>query len=400
MGNGIFWTTSASTSRSAGTRTASVTTGSFPRSWPGPGSNTTSSAVALRKTRVAFTWKGKDGSELLSYVPQGWYNVSLKNGVADVVLDAAKISPLKDFMILYGAGDHGGGPRDEDLQAIRKYGKDRSHPRFEFVTPGSLFPDPRAPEKRSPVFAKELNFAFPACYTTQAETKKNNRAGGNLLLTAEKFSALAAASGYRDYYPERDIDEAWKIVLRNQFHDILDGSSIGPVYDETRAFYREAFERGRRALDFSLETIANQIDTRGEGFPMAVFNPLFWSRTEPVFCDVPGSLGDKPFKLIDPGSTDVPYQIVSAAGVSARPGRRIVFVAEDVPSFGYKLYRLVPADQAPEFASTVSAALNSLENEYFRIGIDPKTGWLISLKDKTGVRELLRSPGIPSSHRR
>jgi len=56
----------------------------------------------------------------------------------------------------------------------------------------------------------------------------------SLLTTAEKFSALAVASGVPRYYPERDLDEAWKIVLRNQFHDILDGSSIGPVYDEVR----------------------------------------------------------------------------------------------------------------------------------------------------------------------
>ena len=329
---------------------------------------------------VAFTWKGKDGSELLSYVPQGWYNVSLKNGVADVVRDAAKISPLKDFMILYGAGDHGGGPRDEDLRAIRTFGKDKSHPRFEFTTPEAYFKMLEERKSALPVFAKELNFTFPACYTTQAETKKNNRTGENLLLTAEKFSALAAASGYRDYYPERDIDEAWKIVLRNQFHDILDGSSIGPVYDEARSFYREAFERGRRALDFSLETIANQIDTRGEGSPVAVFNPLFWSRTEPVFCDIPGSFGDRPFRLIDPGNADVPYQIVSAAGGPARAARRIVFIAEDVPSFGYKLFRLVPADKTPEFAAAVSAGPASLENEYFRIGLDPKTGWIVSLE--------------------
>ena len=343
---------------------------------------------------VAFTWKGKDGSELLCYVPQGWYNVSLKNGVAGVVRDAAKISPLKDFMILYGAGDHGGGPRDEDLQAIRTFRKDRNHPRFEFVTPEAYFQMLERQKNALPVFAKELNFTFPACYTTQAETKKNNRTGENLLVTAEKFSALAAASGFRDYYPERDLDEAWKIVLRNQFHDILDGSSIGPVYDEARGFYREAFERGRRALDFSLEAIANGIDTRGEGLPLVVFNPLFWERTEPVLCDLPVSSGNRAFRILDASGSEVPFQVVVPAGAAGRAQRRIVFIAEGVPSFGYKTFRIVPAETMPEFASSVSSGPASLENEFFRIGLDPKTGWIVSLKDKAAVRELLRSPGF------
>ena len=246
---------------------------------------------------VAFVWEGKDGSKLLAYVPQGWYNVSLKDGARDIVLDAAKISPLKDLMILYGEGDHGGGPRDSDLRAIETYKNDKSHPRLEFVTPENYFKILERQKADLPSFARELNFTFPACYTTQAETKKNNRKAEALLVTAEKFSALAVASGFRDYYPERDIDEAWKIVLRNQFHDILDGSSIGPVYDEVRGFYKAAMDRGQRALDFSLETITNGIDTRGDGLPLVVYNPLAWDRTEPVVCDVPRSGKTGAFRL-------------------------------------------------------------------------------------------------------
>ena len=113
-----------------------------------------------------------------------------------------------------------------------------------------------------PLVAHELNYTFPACYTTQAETKKNNRQMESLLTTAEKFSALAVTSGYRDYYPERDLDEAWKVVLRNQFHDILDGSSIGPVYEEVRRFYQEARGRGQRALDFSREVLSGRSPRR------------------------------------------------------------------------------------------------------------------------------------------
>ncbi|HMA54999.1 MAG TPA: hypothetical protein VKT17_11075, partial [Acidobacteriota bacterium] len=234
-----------------------------------------------------FWWEGLDGSRVLGYVPAGWYNVSLQDGTRKILETARKNTAIKDFMILYGAGDHGGGPRDVDLAAIKKFKEDPNEPRLVFDLPEPYLKGIAAANGDSlPVVKRELNFTFPACYTTQTATKKNNRQLESLLVTAEKFSAIAATSGYRDYYPERDIDEAWKIVLRNQFHDILDGSSIGPVYDEVGGFYRQARMRGERALDFSLETISNAIDTRGEGFPVVVYNPLFWERTEPALADV------------------------------------------------------------------------------------------------------------------
>jgi alpha-mannosidase len=340
---------------------------------------------------VAFTWKGKDGSTVLSYVPPGWYDVGLKNGVKEIVTGAARISPLKDFMILYGEGDHGGGPRDADLKAIEQLKGDSTQPRLKFVTPPDYFAILDKEKSSLPVFDGELNFAFPGCYTTQVETKVDNRRGESLLLSAEKFSALATAGSYRDYYPERDLDEAWKIVLRNQFHDILGGSSIGPVYDDVRGFYEQAFARGRRALDFSLAAITNGIDTLGPGLPLIVYNGLAWPVSGPVACDIARIGLDGPFKLLDDKGAEVPYQIVPPAGASPGPSLRLLFVAEDVPSLGYALYRVVPGDHA-EFDSALSAGPDFLENEFFRISLDPRTGWITSLKDKPRNREILGGP--------
>jgi alpha-mannosidase len=337
-----------------------------------------------------FRWQGKDGSSVLAYVPPGWYLVSLQNGVRDVVLEAAKSSPLRDFLLLYGAGDHGGGPRDSDLDAIRKFRKDKTQPRPVFAVPERYFRNLEAARLDIPTVDRELNFTFPACYTTQAETKKGNRTGEHLLVSAEKFSALAASLGFRDYYPERDLDEAWKIVLRNQFHDILDGSSIGPVYDDVRREYAEAFARGRRALDFSLETIGNAVDTRGDGLPVLVANPLAWERTEPATCEVPI---EGAFRIVDGRGADIPYQIVPEAAASRSRTRRALFIAEAVPSLGYKLYRIVPADAEPSFVPAVKAGSQGLENEFFRIALDPRTGWMTSLFDKANGREAFQRPG-------
>ncbi len=339
---------------------------------------------------VLFQWQGMDGSKVLAYVPPGWYLANLKNGTGDVIFEAAKVSPLTDYMLLYGEGDHGGGPRDTDVQAITKFKRDKNQPRMKFVAPADYFRLVEGLKLEIPIFTNELNFTFPACYTTQVLTKKNNRKSESLLLSAEKFSALATTGGYRDYYPERDLDEAWKIILRNQFHDILDGSSIGPVHDEVHGFYQQALDRGRRALDFSLEAISNSIDTRGEGLPLVVYNPLFWERTEPVVADFYLMKKFNAVRLLDGQGAEVPYQVVMKDETGQQNHFRIVFVAERVPSFGYKLYRIAGVNMAPEFKSPVSAAADSLENEFFKVRLNPVTGWLESIFDKVQNREILK----------
>ncbi len=85
-----------------------------------------------------FWWEGKDGSKVLSYVPQGWYHFNLKNGLSDIFRGGRK-TPAMDFMVLYGEGDHGGGPRDGDVEAFKRFRKDKSQPKMEFAVPGVYF---------------------------------------------------------------------------------------------------------------------------------------------------------------------------------------------------------------------------------------------------------------------
>lgn len=341
----------------------------------------------------AFRWEAKDGSALLAFVPPGWYLLNLKDGLNEVLAEVAGQTPLKDFLILYGEGDHGGGPRDTDLDAIRRYEKDKDQPRLVFSTPEAFFAKVEAAKRDLPVVRGELNFTFPACYTTQTETKKSNRKAEALLLTAEKFSALASGGGWRDYYPERDLDEAWKIVLRNQFHDILDGSSIGPVYEEAGLAYREAFERGRRALDFSLETLTNAVDTRGPGTPVIVYNPLPWTRTDPVTAEASVVGSPAGLKLTDPRGGDVPVQVLERRERGSTTRFRCLFLAREVPSFGYRLYRAEGTDAPSAANAALTADAAGLENEFLRVAIDPKTGDLRSVFDKPLGREILAGPG-------
>ena len=344
-----------------------------------------------------FWWEGIDGSKILDYVPSAGpafgYLTDLSQGLRNPLMEVSKYTPARDFLILYGVGDHGGGPRDSDVQAYEKYRLDPSHPQMKYADPESYFKQIETSGISLPSIKGELNFTFPACYTTQARTKKNNRRGESLLLTAEKFSTLAASSGYRDYYPERDMDEAWKIVMRNQFHDIICGSCIGPAYDEAEKFYREAFRRGERALDFSLESIMDRIDTSGEGIPVIVFNPLFWERTDPIVVDVLMPAEAKNLMVLNPQGTEIPFQVVQTAAEKEQTRYRLLFMAEKVPSFGYSLYRVKESKKGGKFTTPLHVSRNRMENEFFRVTIDPFTGWMKSIVDKRSGREILAGAG-------
>ncbi len=341
-----------------------------------------------------FRWQGKDGSRVFAYIPQGWYNVGLQNGLTDIFKEAAAQTPVKEFMILYGAGDHGGGPRESDIAALAKFRMDPSQPKMVFGSPVSFLKKVQASGVDFPLVDRELNFTFPACYTTQVEEKKWNRASESLLLQAERFSALAVAGGWRDYYPARDLDEAWKIVLRNQFHDILDGSAIGPAYEEAVRYYKEAAARGNRALDFSLETLSGAVDTRGDGIPVVVFNPLFWNRTEAVTAEAALPGAPVAVGLLDPTGAPVPVQILERTAGDMQTRFRFLFVAKDVPSFGYRVYRAVASAKTDQTARTgLAATPTSVENEFFKVDVDKSAGWIRSLYDKRSKKEVFSGPG-------
>jgi len=252
-------------------------------------------------------------------------------------------------------------------------------------------------KKDFPVYSKELNPVFPGCYTTQVEMKRHNRQAEQLLLNGEKMSELAVFFNYRDYYPVRDFSEAWKLVLLNQAHDLAAGSGIGPIYADAALQYKEVFQRGYRALNFSLENLGLQLDTEGDGVPLVVYNPQSFDRTDLVTAEI--SAFTLPTKLVAVHDSEtVPVQILKVPGKDgARETATVAFVAHNVPQMGLKLYRLVAETGHPP-AEPSSLRVGSkprpyVENEFLRVEIDPETGNIARLFDKANNREAFQGQG-------
>jgi len=343
-------------------------------------------------------WQGLDGSRVLGYTTPGEYTQPMDHEHTTVLgMKNADRAGVKNIMVLYGMGDHGGGPNPEDVAGIAKLNASPDDVRVR-TTNVADYIDILLTEKRDfPVVAGEMQNVFPGCYTTQVEMKRHNRQAEQLLLDAEKMSELAVFFDYRDYYPNRDITEAWKIALLDQAHDLAAGSGIGPIYADAAKQYQEVFERAHRALNFSLQNLGLQVDTRGEGIPVAVYNPQSWDRTDLVITEV-SAFSLPPRMVAVHGKEAVAVQVLKpATKVGARETATVAFVAQKVPQMGLKLYRLVPEtgiSKSP--ASSVQVGTRPrwyLENEFFRVELNPETGYIARLYDKANKREAFRGEG-------
>ena len=183
-----------------------------------------------------FVWQGVDGSEVLAhYPPADNYNSDVS---VDEVLFARREFKNHDSsgtsLLVYGFGDGGGGPTRAMLERLRRMRDLEGLPRVRSATSDEFFSALEAEDAERPVVVGELYFEYHrGVYTSQAFVKRGNRVCEQLLHDAEFLGAA------RGDYPRAELDRLWKLLLLQQFHDILPGSSIGLVYDDARRDFAE-----------------------------------------------------------------------------------------------------------------------------------------------------------------
>jgi alpha-mannosidase len=203
-----------------------------------------------------FHWQGIDGSTVLVHMPpEGDYN---SRGAADGLLKGLARYPEKNLetaLLVYGAGDGGGGPGEIHLELLEREQNLRGLPRVEYSTAGDFF---RKLEKLDIPYthAGELYLeTHQGTYTTQARIKHYNRLIERKLHNAE---ALAAITGEDS---RAALAQHWREVLLNQFHDILPGSSIERVNREAV----ETYQRIEKALDSYIGELAARLPQTAGG---------------------------------------------------------------------------------------------------------------------------------------
>ncbi|WP_457101966.1 alpha-mannosidase [Microbacterium sp. P5_E9] len=194
-----------------------------------------------------FLWEGIDGTRLFTHFPPADTYVGEVSG-ADLGRAQRTFHDHRDAsvsLLPFGFGDGGGGPTREMMAAVRRTASLEGSPTVEIDTPERFFQRAEAELTQPPVWSGELYLELHrASYTTQHYTKQGNRRNEHWLRELELWAATAAVRTGADY-PYDDLERIWQLVLLQQFHDILPGTSIAWVHREV--------EENNRGLERELQ---------------------------------------------------------------------------------------------------------------------------------------------------
>ena len=218
-----------------------------------------------------FRWTAADGSQVLAYrIPHEY--CAPRDDLGDHVERSLATLPdeLGEAAVFYGVGNHGGGPTRANLRSIDEL-RERDGLTLELSSLRRFFD--AVEHEDLPAWRGDLQYHAPGCYTTHSGIKRWNRRAENLLQRAEKWSVVADALGAQSY-PLRDLSDAWQLLLFNQFHDTLAGTSIEPAYEDARDQIGHATSLAALAFNRAVQSIARQIAIPYEEgtFPLVVFN--------------------------------------------------------------------------------------------------------------------------------
>jgi len=207
-----------------------------------------------------FFWRAPDGSRVLVNLETTWYLKATGPENATALLEFARKTGLREWMNVYGVGDHGGGPTRRDLLRVREMDGWPVFPRFRFSTTREFYAAVERSADRLPVVERELNFEFTGCYTSQSQIKRQNRLGESRAQDAEAAAVLALRMVGRPY-PSDLLREAWTNVLFGQFHDILPGSGVRATREYQSGLFQQTAAVAGTVQTASLRAIAAAVDT-------------------------------------------------------------------------------------------------------------------------------------------
>jgi alpha-mannosidase len=358
-----------------------------------------------RMPHDTFRWRGLDGTDVLAFFitaivdahAEPEYNdpdhplrlIATYNGHLTPPEVASAWTQYRDkalsdtVLYPFGWGDGGGGPTAEMLEVAERLA---AYPGLPALRQGAVGPFLRQLHDRlmadplAPVWDGEMYLEYHrGVYTSQAGVKAGNRRGEHALHDAELWTALAVLQGAAASQWKAQLDEAWKLLLLNQFHDILPGSSIAEVYVDQAAQHARVQELAATVRQEAQAIIADRIARSEDN--LVVFSGLPWAREDIV---VERALLQDQAPI---GDNDQP---LPAQQITDLRGRDMTIIGgATMPALGYSVLRLGPLAAAAPTSLAVSE--RSLENSFFRIELDG-AGQMARLLDKRFQREVL-APG-------
>lgn len=340
-----------------------------------------------RMPHDTFNWRGIDGSEVLTHfitTPEPWsqpgswfytYNGRLTpksvKGVWDAYTDKNITS---DLLVSYGFGDGGGGVNREMLEYRRRLDKMPGLPNVKTGKAADYFKCLREKVENTNEYVHtwdgELYLEYHrGTYTSQAYTKMMNRRLELLYRETEWLGAMNSLNiGDWNSYPQTDLTKGWKTILRHQFHDIIPGSSITEVYEDTKVEYKEAKKLALEAQ----ENFKNSLIKEDEN-SWTVINNANWNRCETVEIktELEGNFYDNKGNKLE----------------SQRKNGKYTVKVNNVEGTGFKTIKLKVED-IQEGNESFEYSENKIDTPYYELKWN-EFGQLTSIFDKENNREVL-----------
>lgn len=328
-----------------------------------------------------FYWEGIDGTRILSYLNHGVNEYTHPKEIDTHWKSFRQKDVHPEQMLLYGHGDGGGGVTNEMLAYAEHSEELPGLPKVEFSTAESFFKGITESNPALPTWNGDMYLELHrGTYTTHAFNKKANRFAEGLYREADLWLAFANISGKK--VDSRMLKEGWKSLLFNQFHDIIPGTSIPQVYQQSTKDYEKIFTIGQVARESALKAIVEEVQLdSSEGKPYVLFNSLSWRREETIEIHGGEELTNK-IACMENG------EVLPMTIRMNRDGEYIasIYVSE-IPAMGYTVIWLREGETVEKAAIETSFDYK-WESPFYHVKWNEK-GEMISLYDKQEMREIV-----------
>ena len=323
----------------------------------------------------------------------------------ELAADAAKAAGLHGMPCCFGVGNHGGGPTKKNIESIYRLREEKPELDLEFSGYHEFFDSLTEEEQEKlPVRREFFDKVNTGCYSMDGELKYRNRLTERRLQMVELMLAMERCVTGNAHTDQKEMEKLWKILLFNQFHDTLGGTAAKTARDEAVMQLGEVAVRCKRIWAMSMQKIAENQCTQGEGFPLFLFNPSGESYQGYVEIELNWFCKDGLILKDDKGQ-EIPYQRTYTQAKVRNynlGGRRAIVFSADLPAGGFRVYRTMIGEptlacdirREPEFPlehHTGNCPKDTpyvLENDYIR-AVFSEDGYLHSLYDKENSFESL-----------
>jgi len=319
-------------------------------------------------------WEGVDGSSIIAALNPDDYVATIRADLREsekwrnTIQKQGEISKLFVGYKYFGVGDEGGAPDEESVSWLEKSIKSDGLFKVLSVPADLMFREIYKVNSNLPRYKGELLMTThgTGCYTSQAAMKRWNRHNEQMADASERASLVADWLGALPYQAEK-IREAWIRFLAHGFHDDITGTSIPEAYTYSWNDEIISMNMFNSIIKNAVGGVVRALDTRTEGIPIVIYNPLAIPRTDIAEAEITlnTAFSGKDLRLLNENNLPVPLQVVGGKDDVVN----IVFQAK-VPPLGFVVYDLLPGGETKKEDKAPAVLGKAADNDGFEIAND------------------------------